>query len=514
MFHTLHAFGMSRHDRCLPSWEKTPFPASERERRNLGPKTFWTAGVVILLLFGFVFAAAAAEEASAATWEALFNAKDLSNWDKYLAPPKEGEPPLGLNNDPRGVFTVVQVDGAPAIRVSGELFGGITARGEFDNFHIRVEYKWGTKRWPPRANVGRDSGLLYLSVGPPGAGSGAWMRSVECNIMEKGTGQFWSVAGSFVDVEGERVTPAMESLVPYKKEGAGESLVVYKKGAPRITSTLGDGVTPNVDYEIYGGAWNVCEVIFWGGTGIHILNGKVNLVLTNPRYREGDRDVALTKGKIQLQSEGAEVFYRKVEIRPLSEVPREYLTEVPRTQAGEQGFTPLFGKDPKDGWRQCGPGHFTLENGVATGHGGMGLWWYTQRQFTNFALRGEFLQEQEIADSGVFVRFPDPGSDPWVAVRKGHEIEIGDPKPEKPTWTTGSIYPFHAPVAAPVKPIGQWNDYEIVCVGHNYSVRLNGQLINTWTDRTQRSSSGYIGLQNYNDDKIVRHRNLRIKELP
>ena len=28
----------------------------------------------------------------------------------------------------------------------------VTARDEFDNFHVRVEYKWGTKRWPPRAN--------------------------------------------------------------------------------------------------------------------------------------------------------------------------------------------------------------------------------------------------------------------------------------------------------------------------------------------------------------------------
>jgi hypothetical protein len=73
---------------------------------------------------------------------------------------------------------------------------------------------------------------------------------------------------------------------------------------------------------------------------------------------------------------------------------------------------------------------------------------------------------------------------------------------------------FGRAVVAPVKPIGQWNDYEIVCVGHNYSVRLNGQLINTWTDRTQRSLSGYVGLQNYNDGKTVRHRNLRIKELP
>ena len=66
----------------------------------------------------------------------------------------------------------------------------------------------------------------------------------------------------------------------------------------------------------------------------------------------------------------------------------------------------------------------------------------------------------------------------------------------------------------PVKPYGQWNSYEFTCVGHNYSVRINDQLVNTWTDRKQRSLAGYIGLQNYNDGKTVRHRNVRIKELP
>jgi hypothetical protein len=164
-------------------------------------------------------------------------------------------------------------------------------------------------------------------------------------------------------------------------------------------------------------------------------------------------------------------------------------------------------------WKQCGPGRFTVENGVATGEGGMGLWWFVGRAFTNFVLRGEFLQEQDIADSGVFVRFPDPGKDPWAAVQNGHEVEIGDPNPEKPTWRTGSIYPFHAPVAASTKAPGQWNQYEIVCRGHDYSVRINGKLVNTWTDTTKRSLSGFIGLQNYPDQKTVRHRNLRVKEL-
>lgn len=179
----------------------------------------------------------------------------------------------------------------------------------------------------------------------------------------------------------------------------------------------------------------------------------------------------------------------------------------------DDGFLFLFSDSALKEWRQCGPGKFMVTNGIAMGKGGMGLWWYAGRQFTNFVLRGEFVQEQEIADSGVFLRFPDPKDDPWNAVHQGHEMEIGDPKPKDPTWRTGSIYPFKASTKANTKPVGEWNEYEITCIGQQYSVRINGEQVLTWTDPKTRTSSGYVGLQNYNDGKTVRHRNLRVKEL-
>jgi hypothetical protein len=181
---------------------------------------------------------------------------------------------------------------------------------------------------------------------------------------------------------------------------------------------------------------------------------------------------------------------------------------------GKSEFKDLLSSPVLKKWKQCGPGRFAVTNGVATGEGGMGLWWYSERPFTNFVLRGEFLQKEEIADSGVFIRFPDPKNDPWNAVNQGHEMEIGDPNPKDPTWRTGSIYPFAASTTANTKPLGQWNTYEIRCSGQDYSVRINGKLVLKWADPKQRTSSGYIGLQNYNDGKTVRHRNLRVMELP
>ena len=438
-------------------------------------------------------------------WTDLFNGKDLTGWDTYLAGG------YGLNNDPKKVFTVVETDGAPAIRVSGEIYGAITTHAGFTNLHIRLEFKWGEKRWPPRANVGRDSGILYCCYGPHGAGSGAWMRSVENNIMERGIGQWWSVAGAIIDVEGEHITPEMEAAVPYKKEGKGEKNIVYKKGAPRITAAPHNGITPPFDDERPLGQWNTVEVIYWADQCLHLLNGKVNMVLTNPRYVKDNLVTPLRSGKIQLQSEAAELFYRNIQVRHINEIPSEHFALIPKAQDDDSGFVDLFGSG---GWKQCGPGSFSLQDGVATAKGGMGLWWHTNKLFTNFVLRCEFVQEQDAADSGIFVRFPDPGNDPWVAVKRGHEIEIGEANPKNPTWRTGAVYPFHAPVKANTKAAGEWNDCEIVCVDHSYSVRINGDLINTWTDEKQRSAHGYIGFQNYDDGKTVRFRKLRVKTLP
>jgi hypothetical protein len=135
--------------------------------------------------------------------------------------------------------------------------------------------------------------------------------------------------------------------------------------------------------------------------------------------------------------------------------------------------------------------------------------------FTNFVLRGEWRLESNDSDSGVFVRFPNPGDDPWNAVKQGHEMEIGDdPEGKEPAWKTGSMYPFQPPSRVPTRPIGDWNTYELAAVGQTYIVRINGELVNVWTDPKQRTTYGHIGLQNHHEGKNSQHRNLRIKDLP
>lgn len=243
-------------------------------------------------------------------WVVMFNGKDLAGWDTWLGRPNGEKEVVGLNKDPSMVYTVVQADGKAAIRVSGEIFGAITSQKELENYHLKLEFKWGDKRWPPREKAVRDSGLLYHCVGPHGAAGSFWMRSQELQIQEKDCGDYWSVAGGIVDVEGQR------------KGDKGP--IVYKKGGEKFTVSSGR-IVKDPDNERPTGEWNSIELICVGATSVHIVNGKVNMILTGSRHKMEGKEIPLTKGKIQLQSEGAEVFYRNVAYRPLTTIPEEYL---------------------------------------------------------------------------------------------------------------------------------------------------------------------------------------------
>src|SRR4051794_999925 len=59
---------------------------------------------------------------------ALFNGIDFAGWDRYLGEPTPGAQPLGIDNDPQGVYSVVTVEGEPAIRISGQVWGALISQ--------------------------------------------------------------------------------------------------------------------------------------------------------------------------------------------------------------------------------------------------------------------------------------------------------------------------------------------------------------------------------------------------
>jgi tetratricopeptide (TPR) repeat protein len=178
--------------------------------------------------------------------------------------------------------------------------------------------------------------------------------------------------------------------------------------------------------------------------------------------------------------------------------------------ATEEGFESLFDGVDLRGWRMAGPGGFSVVGGGAIeSWGGMGLLWYAERAFADFVLQLEWMATSGDDNSGVFIRFPDPDDDPWVAVDQGYEIQIDD-RPSS-AWKTGAIYDFSAPTTSAAKPIKTWNLYEVRAVGHHYTVILNGRTVNSYEGN--RRLAGYLGLQNHHDGSRVRFRNMRIKTL-
>jgi hypothetical protein len=122
-----------------------------------------------------------AEKIAADDWRYLLD-KDLSQWNTYLGfplpetkisnLPKDAKgnytQPIGHDKDERGVFRLTEIDGEPVLHVSGEIYGSIYTQEEFENYHLVLQFKWGSKKWQPRLDLELDSGVLYHGIGEHG----------------------------------------------------------------------------------------------------------------------------------------------------------------------------------------------------------------------------------------------------------------------------------------------------------------------------------------------------------
>jgi hypothetical protein len=250
----------------------------------------------------------------------LFNGKDLTGWDTYIGPSydtiqnKWDTIPQGLNNDPLKVFSVVSEDDKPALRISGERFGGISTTTEYENYHLTLEFKWGKQKWAPRKDQKRDSGVLYHATGRYGADFGFWMRSQEFQIQEGDCGDYWGVAGGIFDVAAQQIDSSVYQYDPSAK------VLTFSAESPN-----GRRCVKNPDAEKPSGDWNVLEIYCFGDTAVHRVNGVTVMTLYHSRQSDGTTESPLVKGKIQIQSEGAEIFYRNISIAGIDQLPE--LTE-------------------------------------------------------------------------------------------------------------------------------------------------------------------------------------------
>ena len=215
----------------------------------------------------------------------------------------------------------------------------------------------------------------------------------------------------------------------------------------------------------------------------------------------------------------------------------------------EPGFAPLYsGSLAADGWKIASGGSqnfFDLSDqgqpvlgaGVDNRTPSLGVIWYATKMFNDFVLKLDWRAFDHAANSGIFLRMPEPVVldagfyDSTIEVQIDEHGHDGDNQTYgSPLHKTGAVYevfPAQLWAAKAIPPRGSgkssfWNHCEIAVQGASIEVRLNGLLVSKGqfpalvsahapsAGKTKREA-GYIGLQCHTE--VVQFRNIRIKEL-
>lgn len=255
----------------------------------------------------------------------LFNGRNLNDWDAWLG---YADPALTYTNPPvnpigakgKGtIFKVVQADGEPALFVDGKTWGSLVNRKVIGNYHLSLEFKWTGKRHAPRLDLPENNGLLYHSSGPPGAVFGTWMRSIEFEIMKGSTGMVVRVGEDASATAEAGYDPTI--IYPMRRYMLGGKPVEVKTPAWNVEAAR--------DAEKPVGQWNRLDLYVVGDRALHVVNGEPVMVVSKLSIvdQKTGRGTPLTKGRIQLQSEGAETLFRNIMVEPIAKLPRVVLDQ-------------------------------------------------------------------------------------------------------------------------------------------------------------------------------------------
>lgn len=242
-------------------------------------------------------------------WQPLFNGQDISNFDTYLGSALNGFDSLAQEATAEKVFSVVDDQGTKLIRISGEVNGSLATRDTFSNYHLQLIYKWGDEVY-----TSRNSGLLYHSFGEFGEALGTWMVNIECQLMHERLGDTYLMNNTYCEVPVEQVDDAWHfapegEMTPFSKEHNGQ---LIKKAA---------------DAENPLGEWNTVDLYCYGQTAVHVINGQTVMVNYNTGKVDDGKIIPLSSGKIQIQSEGGEMFIKSLQVKPIDEIPAEIMPE-------------------------------------------------------------------------------------------------------------------------------------------------------------------------------------------
>lgn len=234
--------------------------------------------------------------------------------------------------------------------ISGRGYGGVSTTDSFKDYHLVIEFRWGGKTWGNREKATRDSGVLIHCFGPQGAMNDAWMASIEAQIIEGGVGDILVLSPKLADGTVLQASISAEAGRDRDKER------IWVPGAPREVMTSGRlnwqkrdvdwkdtiGFRGRDDVESPTGEWTRLEVIAKGDTLEYLVNG----VLVNRAF-----EVKPSQGRIQLQTEAAEMVVRRYELYPLGAFTEKWqaakpVPKVEKPAHGEGGELPAYSQRP------------------------------------------------------------------------------------------------------------------------------------------------------------------------
>lgn len=468
--------------------------------------------------------------AAPADWQPLFNGKDLRGWSvHYASKTPEGAPePGSLFKVEDGVIHVYATQAAGSPQPHAYLLSDL----DYQDYVLSLEYRWGEKKFPPRHDLPRDAGLLYHVHRDRPAD---WPASAEAQIQEGDTGDSWAIStqvGSFVDPKTGRYTVPELGGVP-KTGGGHEKFERTRHG--RVNEYPG---------------WNTLEIIVRGDKATHVVNGVVNLRVHDIRSWDvgGNAWRKLDKGRIALQAEGAELFYRNIRVRSITRAddtdPPPAVTEIwypvpPRVTPGATPGAPpsdavvLFDGSSLDAWKSARSGGDTgwrIQNGelvVTPGAGDI----QTRDSFGDVQLHVEWWDpelppdkvNQDRGNSGVFLQ-------------DLYEVQVLD-NYRNSTYVNGmvgSIYKQYAPLVNAAHPAEHWQAYDIIytaprfnsdgslAVAARLTVMLNGVLVQnnsvlkgatTFIGQPSYRPHGALPLRLQDHGQPVRYRNIWLRRL-
>lgn len=224
--------------------------------------------------------------------------------------------PLGLNNDIKNVFTTLKQNDTVVLKITGEIYGAIVTKQTYSNYHFKTQFRWGCDKWAPRLDRRKDTGILYHSYGAHGRFWNTWKTSLEFQVQETDLGDFIALSANAVQpkIAGPQV------------QIRGNATAKTKRYDPEAnTYFLGKGyVNAALEPQAPHGNWNTLEIYTLNNNAVHVVNGKIVMVVEqaiNPETRK-----PLTGGQIQIQSEAAECYYKNMSITPIDKFP-EFITQ-------------------------------------------------------------------------------------------------------------------------------------------------------------------------------------------